>query len=394
MDPGPASPNYDESLVGDAALPPLVLNGGSIRTIAEKEACRRTWLAAFARDLYGPIPSPPDALTFERLPLAREHAERIVITLASGPRTFTVDAALWLPENRRGAVPLIVGLDSIGPAGLLLSDSYPLDANAIVSIPKLYGLAEGRLAEQVRGVHQHRWPIREILAAGWGLLVSGYGSWTPDHPVGWQTHGTYPLLDLGTQPPTGALSLWAWALSRLVDVAERLPEVDANRVALVGHSRLGKAALWSAANDPRTTDVLLSSSGCGGASLSRRNYGETLDIMISLFPHWLTYRGGVDPATMEVDQHQLLACIAPRRLYNATASDDQWADPRGTYLAMQAASPFWGGKDALPDLPPSAAAWAPGLSAVTPSMGWHYRPGGHEMLPYDWKRFLAFLNAR
>jgi hypothetical protein len=386
-------PNYDESAVGPAVLPPLTLDGRPVRDAAGREACRRAWLAAFARDLYGPIPPPPDAVEFRRMPLASEFAERIAIMLTVGSRRLKVDAALWLPPNRRGPVPVVVGLDSIGPAGIMLGDAYPLDPDAIVSIPKLYGLIEGRPAEQVRGVHQHRWPVKEILAAGWGLLVSGYGSWTPDQPVGWRRHGVLPLHGLEAGPPTGAISLWAWALSRLVDIALRLPEVNPGRIALVGHSRLGKAALWSAANDPRSSDILLSSSGCGGASPSRRNFGETLDVMISLFPHWLTHAAGTDPAMMAVDQHQLMACVAPRRLYNATASDDLWADPHGTYLAMQAAAPFWGIGASMPALPNVDSVRAPGSAVNAGSLGWHLRPGGHEMLPYDWTRFLAFLDT-
>jgi hypothetical protein len=387
----PPEPNYDESALGEVVLPPLTLDGRPVTDEAGREACRRSWVAAFARDLYGPMPPPPDALTVRRLPLPGERAERLVLSLTCGGRLFQVDAALWLPERRKGPVPLIVGLDSIGPAGIMLTDGYPLDPDAIVSIPKLYGLEGGRLAEQVRGTYQHRWPVEAILAAGWGLLVSGYGSWTPDHPDGWKRHGVFPLLGLGDGPPTGALSLWAWALSRLIDVAEGLPEVDRGRIALVGHSRLGKAALWCAANDTRSSDVLLSSSGCGGLSPSRRNFGETLDIMASLFPHWLTFAGGIDPASMAVDQHQLAACVAPRRLYSATASDDLWADPRGTYLALRAAAPFWGIGRPMPRLPDVEAVWAPGRSATAGPLGWHLRPGGHEMLPYDWTRFLAFL---
>ena len=96
---------------------------------------------------------------------------------------------------------------------------------------------------------------------------------------------------------------------------------------------------------------------------------------------------------MPVDQHQLMACVAPRRLYNATASDDLWADPRGTYLAMQAAAPFWGIGAPTPALPGVDSVWAPGRSATAGPLGWHLRAGGHEMLPYDWTRFLSFLNS-
>jgi hypothetical protein len=271
-------------------------------------------------------------------------------------------------------------------------DGVPLDPGAVVGGVATHGLVEGRLAEQIRGVHAYRWPVDLILRAGVGLLLTGYGSWTPDHPDGWRTHGVRPLLALADGPRrAGAISLWAWAALRLVDVAERLPEADAARVTLAGHSRLAKAALWAMANDPRPAAVLVNNAGCAGPAPSRRNLGETLVHMAGRFPHWGARdlrTVGARPEDLPIDQHQLVACVAPRRIHVASASENWWADPRGEYEGLRAAAPAWG----ITELPPARDVMIPGRSVDAGPLGWHLRPGVHEMMPWDWRRWLPFLN--
>src|SRR5690606_36015346 len=119
-------------------------------------------------------------------------------------------------------------------------------------------------------------------------------------------------------------------------------EIDASRIAVAGQSRLGKAALWAAVNDQRVSALFLNESGCAGASLSRRNFGETLAHNRHSFPHWLLLAERAEQVGLEtLDQHQLLAAMAPRKLYVASAAADLWCDPRGEYLALKAAVPLW-----------------------------------------------------
>lgn len=332
---------------------------------------RDTWLAAFANELYGPIPAPlPIAVA--RHPLPDAHAERLTLTIEG----FSVDACLWRPALPRG---VIIALDFIGPAGALLSDAYPLDPHAIVALPPWRSDGPGTLDASLRGASRHRWPVETMLAAGWAVMTSCYGSWVPDSPARWRDTGLVPLLGDATR----AISLWAWALQRMVDAAEQL---GFGTFVLAGHSRLGKAALWAAANDTRVAAVLSNDSGCGGASLSSHAPAgsETLAAMRERFPHWL-----LPESTLSVDQHQLLAAIAPRALYVASAADDAWADPRGEYLALAAAAPAWG-----LELPPLDEVFHRGGERSSGALGWHLRPGGHELLPYDWRRFLRFLEVQ
>ena len=361
-------------------------------TLASRQAC---WRDALAKQVYGPIPSPPDSITIARDPAEGRAYDRLMLTLRRGPRDCGVDAALWLPPRASGPVPLIVGLSFLGPAGVLVDDTFPLDREAVVDAPPDLGLVNRQLAGQVRGMHASRWPLPLILGAGFGLLLSCYGSWVPDCPDRYRSRGVWPVLALdGGNDGPGALSMWAWALQRLVDVACRLDVIDSARITLAGHSRLGKAALWAAANDERVAAVLVNNGGCLGPALSCRDYGETPRLLTAAYPHWASPRLAAalcDGGAPGVDQHALIASIAPRNVYIASASDDWWADPRGEYEGLRAALPAW--QAASPTLPPWEEVALGGTTVFRDHLGWHLRPGGHGLSPWDWQRFLAFLTG-
>lgn len=368
-------PNYDEGNLSEAP-PPLSLRG----TPAD---ARQEWLARFEAEIYGSSPPLPTSIAIERLPIPAERVQRIVIRLGLAGGTFTVDAALWLPPNSVGPAPVIVGLDFKGPIGILIGEAFPLDLEA--RMPPVFE-GDGRLTEALRGTSAYRWPIDVITGAGFAALVSCYGSWCPDDPGLFERRGLYPLIGAhlrGARP--GAIALWGWAISRLIDVAALVPELDAGAVAVAGHSRLGKAALWAAAQDTRIASALINNSGAMGASLSAHNYGETRQHVEGRFPHWLSpdARSTAEP----LDQHHLLASVAPRQLYVASASEDLWADPKGEYIALQAAAPAWPGTE----LPPIAGVFGPGAEVARGALAWHLRPGPHDIRPYDWHRYLRHL---
>lgn len=387
--------NYDEAKVGAYTLPPLSIDAGSpVAATAERvRATQARWRQIFARGLFGELPARPDSLDVSRHASSDPGCERLALRLSVGHRTMKVDAALWLPQSADGAVPVIVALDFLGPLDTLSTSDYPLDPQAVVARPGWLGGGQGPLAEVLRGTSAHRLPIDLLTRAGYAVITSCYGSWVPDDPAQSRQHGVWPLLDLdAAEAPAGVVCLWAWAITRLIDAAVSLPEIDAGRVAVAGHSRLGKAALWAAVNDPRVGALFLNESGCGGAALSRRNFGETFAHNRAGFPHWLlSEQHAADAALDEVDQHQLLALLAPRKLYVASAADDLWCDPRGEYLGLKAAAPLWGAFGHSVDLPPAEDIFEPGRQIRAGQLGWHLREGGHELTPYDWSRFLAFL---
>ncbi|MBM1222331.1 hypothetical protein JQU17_18315 [Ponticoccus sp. SC2-23] len=325
---------------------------------------------AFARHLYGPVPPAPRGISIEREPCGP--AERL--TLGIGGATF--DALLWLPDRRRGPVPVIAALDFLGPLGVP-GVPYPIDEGAIICAPQALGGEGQRLAERMRGRSPGRWPIEAIHEAGFGLLLSCYGSWVPDDPDAWQSRGLAPRLGSGY----AAISLWAWALMRLVDAAEGLEGVG--DVVLAGHSRLGKAALWAGANDPRVAGVFANASGCAGAAPEAHLVGETLADLTRRYPHWLRMGAGLPEG---LDQHHLLAAIAPRLLVVTGARDDIWADPVGSYRALCAAS----GVNGWPD---PARMWSEGGVVRRGAMCHALRDGEHDLTPQDWSAALSVLGG-
>jgi hypothetical protein len=238
--------------------------------------------------------------------------------------------------------------------------------------------------------------VAKILARGYGFATVHYGDIEPDFDGGY-AHGIRPrFLRPGQNEPApdewGAIGAWAYGLSRALDFLETVEEVDARRVAVMGHSRLGKTALWAAAQDERFALVLSSCPGEGGASLMRRDYGETIAHLAHVFPYWFCarfreYAGRAD--RLPVDAHELIALIAPRPVYVTGAEDDQWADPTGQFLACVAAGPVYRLLGA-PDL--GADRMPPLDRPVHGTIGYHYRTGVHAVTAFDWDQFLAFAD--
>ncbi|MEM8552536.1 MAG: hypothetical protein AAGF45_09155 [Pseudomonadota bacterium] len=362
-------------------LPPVT----PFRTAPERSAAQTAWRNAFAERVYGALPPAPreTRVTLSRfqahIPACSAHRVAFAGTGAAPARPAAPpDAALFLPAAATTPSPVIIALSFLGPAGACDGD-FPIDRHATVdsAMPEA---DEGRLTGAIRGAHKSRWPLSHILSRGVAVLMACYASFAPDCAARFQRQGT-----------GGAVSHWAAAFHRLADAAASLPGIDSTRIAFAGHSRLGKAALWAAATDTRAKAVIANNAGCLGPALSSLTRGERPADLAGRYPHWV--HADFSPELGNLDQHHLLASIAPRTVILGTADADAWADPFAEYCGLLAAAPAWHpaapalpSKDAFAALTSPTGVGAPPLFATK-------RPGGHGLTPADWSLYLPALAA-
>ncbi|MCD8118934.1 MAG: hypothetical protein LUE29_05545 [Lachnospiraceae bacterium] len=241
------------------------------------------------------------------------------------------------------------------------------------------------------------WPVREMTKRGFAMVGFYAADAEPDDAASYPS-GLAKIFNTGAKRDEnewGVLAVWAFAASCVRQYISSMNEIDAQKIAVVGHSRCGKAALWCGANDENFAAVMPNGSGCCGAALSRGKTGENLASIQAFFPHWFapffrTYAGRED--ALPYDQHFLLAAVAPRLLHVASGSEDAWADPEGEHYSTYLASAVWelwekqdsddtdqNNNCILPKDMPHA-----GGAQICGRVGYHLRPGPHKLDTFDW----------
>ncbi len=350
----------------------------------------------FETNVYGHSPNRPQFLSFEVFDVDRhalnDTAVRKQVTLyfsarKDGPRA---DMLIYLPAGAPKPVPVVLGLNFSGNHSIIADPGIRLgmiwDNKKKIS---------QRATPESRG-SSDAWPIQKMLARGYGFATIYYCEIEPDFDGGIQYGIRRLYFKPGQSQPApddwGALGAWAWGLSRAMDYLVTDKAVDPKRVTAMGVSRLGKATLWAGAMDMRFAAVISNESGTGGAALSRWKLGETLLHINTTFPYWFcrNYRQySDDPETLPIDQHELLAMIAPRPLYIASASEDQWSNARGEFLSAQAASPVY----RLLGVEGLEASEMPAIDhPIMSRIAYHVRAGPHGITNYDWEQYLKFLD--
>lgn len=352
---------------------PLRLNNGApVDSVATWEGERRAELLAdFRQHVYGQNLPDPIAQTFDVESTDVDGVTRKIVKInITGPHgSGSFDLKLFVPKT--GGTPRGTFL-MIDHRGSVSDDPNQSSGYA---------------------------PVSKITEAGYAFAQIEAEDIAPDDSESYRTKMIDLFHDPGEELPDNAsraIGAWAWGASRAMDYLQTDPDIDPSKVAVIGHSRSGKAALWAGAQDTRFAVTVANNSGSTGAKLARRGDGgvgaETVARVNESFPHWFpqTYKSYGDRVqSLPVDQHGLLALVAPRRVVIGSAAEDANADPEGAFLAYVAAAKVYAlyglGDTGLP-----STAWKPPTDTLFrgPAMSYQLRSGGHGLSEAEWDSYL------
>lgn len=381
---GPEFPAPGELPIVEAPPDPFTtFTGRSITTPAEWETIRKPELERlFGYYVYGFAPEPPGNTTVREVARAsltggvdyREY--EVHYGPAEAPPLYL---AVFAPAAATGPVPVFLTLNACGNHTVTPAPEVRMSTAWIENacVPD-------------RGSQAARFPVEQIVAGGVALATFHQSDVDPDDAAGELSDGVHAYFTVDETPETqwGTLAAWSFGMSRAIDALEQLPHVDASRVATVGHSRRGKVALLTAAQDPRVSIAIPHQSGTAGATLTRSDLGESVFAITAFFPHWFGdhfVAFASEERQLPIDQHLLIAMVAPRPVLVTNGADDSWADPPGARRSVELADPVYkllGARGIVDD--------GAGGFDFGGELAWHVRDGGHSLEARDWTTFLAF----
>ena len=382
----PAAPEVLSSL---ATNPP-------VRTVSEWQEQRRPLIQdILQKEIYGTLPA---SETTQLL------SHRVIDKAAFGGRAtfeeFRVEVTPSFSNGNSGdfIVAVVTPNNADGPLPLIMMQSFCPRWDAVPH-PDATAPEGEKPGEQIPGVFRFVFgrfvctpPLEDITKAGYAVALVNPGELVPDQgDAGLAALKRLSIAHTDDATRWGAIAAWGWTFSRVIDVLADDPRFDQDKIIAYGHSRFGKSALLAAAYDDRVDGVIAHQSGTGGASLNRRKKGESVKAITDSYPHWFSssyasYAGREEELTL--DQHHLLALVAPRPIMLGNARRDVWSDPNGAFRAAQGASPVYELYGADGFTPTRLDQFEPDQ----PLSFW-LRPGTHGVVKEDWPAFLAFLDA-
>jgi len=392
--------NYDESKVPMFEVPDVLkcIDGERIETARQWEKKRRPELMRmFSEQEYGVTPRHTGIKVKYELIATNPEAMNGLATqkqvlfnfIGKNGKKHQALLLLYIPNGKKGRARVIVSYNFHGNQTTTYEDE-------VIPSPSKELMKSAGSEAWVRGEQASRWSYELALRRGYAVATMNYHDICPDSPDLCK-YGIAPLLpcyeeDSRGANEWGAIGIWAWGYSRIADYLEKEKRIDKRGMVVLGHSRLGKTSLWAGAQDKRFKVVISNDSGCGGAALSKRVFGENIARITANFPHWFCRSFNAyseNEAALPFDQHELLALVAPRHVYVASAEDDQWADPRGEYLSAWYAGKVWQlyGMKGFPSKEQPAIHKPQHFD-----LGYHIRAGKHDVTEYDWLCYLDFCD--
>ena len=388
--------NYDESKVPNYILPELLTcnDGTKVTTAQEWESRRRPEIMEFfSKSVYGQTPEGELKVKYKVVAKDRKALDgkatmlQVMFTFSNGKMIQRALALVYYPNSRKKTgAPVFIGYNFKGNHGTS-------NDTKILYSPYFDTISNRKSELLQRGVQSERWPMEQIIDRGYAAVTMCYHDIYPDQKDGAKSSLMRLLPSTEDEKSRWqAIGVWAYGLSCIADWVEQQPWANGEQMCVIGHSRQGKAALWAGVQDERFKVVISNNSGCGGAALSKRVFGESIRFITKRFPHWFCKdftKYSEREAELPFDQHQLLALVAPRYLYVASASLDRWADPKGEYLSAYHASPLYklyGMKGLESEQMPKIG------EPIMNDVGYHMREGKHNITPYDWGHYLDFCD--